>query len=68
MGGAYNTNGRNERCTQFFFFLENLKERDNLEDLAANGRIILRYILRKLGERLGTGFVWFRTWSSGGIL
>jgi hypothetical protein len=41
------------------FPLENLKGRDNSEDLGVDGRI-LEWILRKLGEKLWTGCIWLR--------
>jgi len=34
------------------FWLENLKERDHLEDLCTDGRIILELIIRKQGGKV----------------
>jgi hypothetical protein len=48
--------------------LENLKERDLLEDLGIDGRIILNWILGKQGKRVWTGFIWLRTGTSDGFL
>jgi hypothetical protein len=45
-----------------------LKWRDHLEDLSADGRIILKLILMKLGEKAWTGFIWLRTEISGEIV
>ena len=42
MGGEYGTHGGEERCIQGFGG-ENLKEREHLEDLRLNGRIILKW-------------------------
>jgi hypothetical protein len=39
------------------FRFENLKGRDNLEDLAVDGKIILEWILRKNGGRLWTRII-----------
>jgi hypothetical protein len=39
-----------------------------LEDLAIGERIILKYILKKLNERLWTGLIWLRIGISGGLL
>jgi hypothetical protein len=46
MGGACGTYGRQEGCIQSFGG-EHLRERDRLEDLAIDGRIILKLIFKK---------------------
>jgi hypothetical protein len=38
--------------------LENLKERNHLEDLGVDGKIILEGILGKQGVKVWTGFIW----------
>jgi len=38
----------------------NLRERDNLENLDVDGRIILKCIFKKWGVRAWTGLIWFR--------
>jgi len=50
------------------FWTEHLKGRDHLEDLGADGTIILEWILRKLGRKLWTGFIWLTIGTSGGLL
>jgi len=46
-----------------------LKERDQLEHLDVDGRIILVWILNiKRWRRTGTGLTWFRIVTSGGLL
>jgi hypothetical protein len=51
-------------CTKFWF--ENLMEKDELQDLGADGGIILKCILKK--EGVWSGFIWLRIWSSGRLL
>ena len=54
IGGACGTYGGNERCIQGFGG-RNLKERDHLEDLSVDMRVILKRILKK-----EDGVVWNR--------
>jgi hypothetical protein len=51
MGKTCSTYGKKEVCTGFWW--GNLRERDHLEDLGIEGRIILRWILRKWDVGLG---------------
>jgi hypothetical protein len=46
---------------------ENLKGRDNSEDLGTDGKIIVEWILGKQGGKVWTGFVWLRIGTSGGL-
>ena len=44
-----------------------MREREHLEELGVDGRIILEWILKKLVDRKCTGLVWIRVGKSGGI-
>ena len=46
----------------------NLRERDHLEDPGVDGRLILRWILRKWDVRACTGSMWLRIGTGGGHL
>jgi hypothetical protein len=48
--------------------LENLTERDFLEDVGMNGKIILEWILGKYDGEIWIGFIWLRIGTSGGSL
>jgi hypothetical protein len=50
------------------FWWGNLKERDHLENKDIDGRIILRWILRKWDVGVWTGLSWLRIGTSGGHL
>ena len=50
------------------FWCGNLSERDHLRDPGVNGRIILRWIFRKLDVVVCTGSRWFRIETGGGHL
>jgi hypothetical protein len=45
-----------------------LRERDHWGDQDVDGRIILRWIFRKLEEVVGTGWSWLRIGTGGGHL
>jgi hypothetical protein len=49
------------------FWSENLKGRNQSEDLAVDGKIILNCILRKQVGKVWTGCSWFRAGASGGV-
>jgi len=48
IGGACSKYGRQERCIQGFGG-ENVRERKQLGDLGVDGRIIIEWILKKVG-------------------
>jgi hypothetical protein len=48
------------------FWSENLKGRDRPKDLGVDGKIILEWILGRLGEMIWTRFIWLRIRTSGG--
>jgi hypothetical protein len=48
--------------------VENLKARIHLEDLGIDGRIILKWFLKKRGARMWTRFIWLGIRSSDGFL
>ena len=50
------------------FWWENLRERDHWGDKDVDGRIILRWILRKGEGVVGTAWSWLRIGTGGGHL
>jgi hypothetical protein len=46
----------------------NLKGKDQSEILRLDGKTILKWIIRKQGGKVWTGFVWLRTGTSDGLL
>jgi hypothetical protein len=57
-----------ERKVYTQFWQGNLRERDHLEDPGADGRTILRQILKKWDVEAWTAVIWLRIGTSGGHL
>jgi hypothetical protein len=57
---------RREDCTGCWW--ENLRERGNWGDPDVDGKIILRWIFKKLEEVVGTGWSWLKIGTDGGHL
>jgi len=57
MGGSFSAYGGEERHIQGFGW-GNLKERDHLGDPGVGRKILLRWIFRKWGVRVWTGWNW----------
>jgi hypothetical protein len=69
MGGAVEyIFGRGD--THTVFWLENLRERDLMEDIGVDGRKILKWILKKWYGAIWTGYtrIWLRIRTGGGFL
>jgi hypothetical protein len=62
MSGAYSTHGGDEKYIQNFG-LETRKE-----GLGGDGRIILKWIISKLGESIWIGFIWLNVGTVSGLL
>ena len=65
MREASGTSGGDKKCTEFRW--GNPKERDYLEDLYVNEKILLKLTLKKLDGMAWTGFIWFSIRTNGGL-
>jgi hypothetical protein len=57
-----------ERRSAYMILVGKPEERDHLEDLCVDGRIILKRILKKWDGRIWTGFIWLRIETGRGLL
>jgi hypothetical protein len=67
MGWACGTYGSQERSIQGFC-RGDIRERDHLEDLDVDGRIILSLIFKKWDTETWTGLAWLSIGTDGGLL
>ena len=64
MGSECGTHG--ERRGAYRVPVGNLRERDHLEKLGVDGRIILEWMLKKLVDRKCNGLIWLRIGKAAG--
>jgi hypothetical protein len=67
MSGACSTYGGQKRCIEGFGGGD-LMERDHLEDLGVDGRIVLKFIFKKWVGEAWNGLLWLRIGTGGGLL
>jgi hypothetical protein len=67
MDRACGTYGGQKRSIQDFCG-EIRSERDHMEDLSVDGRIILQWIFKKWDEGAWTGLIWLRIWTGSELL
>jgi hypothetical protein len=64
--GMWNVCGREDVHTEFWW--GNLRERENLEDLGVDGRIILTLVLKRSVVRACNILIWITIGTSGRLL
>jgi len=67
MDGACDTYGGTREAHTGFWWGDP-RERDHLEDLGVDGRIILKWMCKEWGGETWTGLVWLRIGTGGGFL
>jgi hypothetical protein len=50
------------------FWWGDLMERDHLEELGVDGKVILEWMFKKWDGESWTGLLWLRIWTGGGHL
>jgi hypothetical protein len=53
---------------EYKIWSENMKEREHLQEVGLDGRIISEWILKKQDEMVWSGFIRLRIGTSGGLL
>ena len=57
-----------DRRGAYRFWWGNVRERDHLEDLGVDGRIIVKWIFKKWDGDAWAGLLWLRIGTGGGFL
>jgi len=57
-----------DRISTYRNLVGNSEEKSNLEELGEDGRIILKWVIKKCARETWTGLIWLRTGTSSGLL